>query len=39
MMRLFLFYSLFLVPFTAVLAQVSSSTLYFPSRTTLLDVT
>jgi hypothetical protein len=38
-MRPFLFYSLFLVPFTAVLAQVSSPTLYFSSRTTLDDVT
>jgi hypothetical protein len=36
-MRPFLFYSLFLVPFTTVLAQVSS--LYFASRTTLDDVT
>ena len=30
-MRLFLFYSLFLVPFTTVLAQVSSPTLYVSS--------
>jgi hypothetical protein len=38
-MRPFLFYSLFLVPFTTVLAQVSSPTLYFSSCTTLDDVT
>ena len=38
-MRPFLFYSLFLVPFTTVLAQVSSTALYYSSRTTLLDVT
>jgi hypothetical protein len=38
-MRPFLLYSLFLVPFTFVLAQVSSLINYFSGRTTLDDVT